>query len=178
MYDLYVNDLLLHDVKVWDIHKIHSLFPETVAESIIRTPLFEEVKEDKMVWNYENHGEWSSLWRISAPPKTKHLLWRICRGCLPSRVRLKERNESATTAGNVAMVVWCIWHNRNNWVWNGVKDTAKEVAMRAVHMVGEWSAVNRMQQTNGYTAAATANSELVTAESLLQQTSQDTALLR
>ncbi|PNX59325.1 hypothetical protein L195_g051360 [Trifolium pratense] len=76
------------------------------------------------------------------------------------------------------MVVWCIWHNRNNWVWNGVKDTAKEVAMRAVHMVGEWSAVNRMQQTNGYTAAATANSELVTAESLLQQTSQDTALLR
>jgi hypothetical protein len=27
----------------------------------------------------------------AAPPKTKHLLWRICRGCLPTRVRLRGR---------------------------------------------------------------------------------------
>jgi hypothetical protein len=116
MYDLFVNDLLLQGVKGWDVIKIHSLFPETVAAAIIRTPLIGEENEDKMVWNFENHGmytvksgykhyitrmskdhnhmmneDWNSLWRICAPPKTKHLLWRICRGCLPTRSRLKER---------------------------------------------------------------------------------------
>jgi ribonuclease HI len=59
------------------------------------------------------------------------------------------RSESASIVGHFAMVVWCIWNHRNNWVWNGVKDTAKEVAMRAGHMIGEWSAINSLQQING-----------------------------
>jgi hypothetical protein len=229
MYDLFVNDLLLQGVKGWEVIKIHSLFPETVAAAIIRTPLIGEENEDKMVWNFENHGmytvksgykhyitrmskdhnhmmneDWRSLWRICAPPKTKHLLWRICRGCLPTRSRLKERyvpcprecpfclnhdeddwhilfgcndsrhvwdeagmgqmlesrlrncnkvgavlfdicrNKPGNVAGTVAMIAWCLWQNINNWVWNGVKDTAKEVALRAVHMMGEWNAVNML----------------------------------
>jgi hypothetical protein len=103
-------------VKRWDIHKIHSIFSKTEAAIIISTLLFGEEKDDKVVWKYENHenytvkfgykhyiknnsagpsymveGEWSSLWRICAPPKTKHLLWRICRGYLPTPSRLKER---------------------------------------------------------------------------------------
>jgi hypothetical protein len=197
-----------------------------VAEHILNTPFFVEVKEDRLVWNYENHGNymvksgyknyikskavednarvegaWSSLWRVAAPPKTKHLLWRICRGCLPTRVRLRGsyvpwpsecplrvhneeddwhilfgcsesqqvwnesglgevitprlrasndvksvifdicRSDSESTVGNIALIVWCIWHNRRPGdcekcdcvvqVWNGVKDSAKEVAMRA-----------------------------------------------
>jgi ribonuclease HI len=230
-YDLFVHDLLVQDMKAWDSNKIHSLFSEHVAESILKIPLFEEVQEDRLVWNFENHGsytvksgynnyikwkavddslrmegEWNSIWNITAPPKTKHLLWRICRGCLPTRVRLRERHvpcpnacpfcdsheederhilfncmesnqvwieaglrnvidhrlllfndvrslvfdicksEPASTVGHFAMVTWCIWNHRNNWVWNGVRDTAKEVAMRAVHMFGEWSAINSLQQ--------------------------------
>ncbi|MCI19881.1 polynucleotidyl transferase ribonuclease H fold, partial [Trifolium medium] len=86
-------------------------------------------------------------------------------------------NESATMAGNVAMIVWCIWYNRNNWVWNGVKDTAKEV-MQAVHMLGEWRAVNTVQKNNSSTAAATANSGSATAELLLQQAPQGAELMR
>ncbi|MCI45374.1 hypothetical protein A2U01_0066613, partial [Trifolium medium] len=50
-------------------------------------------------------------------------------------------NESVDVVGTIAMIVWCIWHNKNSWVWNGIKDTAKDVAMRAVHMIGEWRAV-------------------------------------
>ncbi|PNX86022.1 ribonuclease H, partial [Trifolium pratense] len=75
---------------------------KAVAENIIKTPLFEEVKEDQVVWQYENHGvytvksgyrhyiknksvnnnytlegDWGALWRSRAPPKTKHLLWRV-----------------------------------------------------------------------------------------------------
>jgi hypothetical protein len=119
MYDLYVHNLLLQNSKEWDSHKIHSLFPEHVAASIINTPLLKEVHEDKLLWIFENHGnytvksgyknyikrktpmlshnvdgDWNSIWRIKAPPKTKHLLWRICRGCLPTRTRLQERHVS------------------------------------------------------------------------------------
>jgi hypothetical protein len=31
------------------------------------------------------------MWSIHAPPKTKHLLWRICKGCLRMRIRLQEK---------------------------------------------------------------------------------------
>jgi hypothetical protein len=234
-YDLFVHDLLVQDMKAWDSNKIHSLFSEPVAESILKIPLFEEVQEDRLVWNFEKHGsytvksgynnyikwkaaddslrlegEWNSLWNITAPPKTKHLLWRICRGCLPTRVRLKERHvpcpnecpfcdrheedelhilfncmeskqvwieaglraildhrllcfndvrslvfdicksETAATVGHFAMVTWCIWNHRNSWVWNGVRDTAKEVALRAGHMFREWIAINSLHHaTNG-----------------------------
>jgi hypothetical protein len=75
-------------------------------------PLFDNVVEDQLVWdddmfgNYsiksgynlllhntiegvltQENGEWKWLWKIHAPPKTKHLLWRICKGCLPTRIR-------------------------------------------------------------------------------------------
>jgi ribonuclease HI len=225
-FELYVNDLLLQGTKSWDTNKVLSLFPETMAAAILNTPLLEEVKEDRLVWIFENHGNysvksgyrnyiksttagdntrvegaWSSLWRVAAPPKTKHLLWRICRGCLPTRVRLRGRHvpcpsecplcdnneeddwhilfgcsvsqqvwseaglehvitdvnsvlfdicrlEDEVTVGNIAMVVWNIWFNRNNCVWNEVKDSAKDVALRAAHMIAEWRAVNSMQQNN------------------------------
>jgi hypothetical protein len=221
-FELYVNDLLLQGTKSWDTNKVLSLFPETVAAAILNTPLFEEVKEDRMVWIHENHGNysvksgymnyiksktvtdntrvkgaWSSLWRVAAPPNTKHLLWRICRGCLTTRARLRGRyvtcpsecplcenneeddwyilfgcsvsqqvwseagleevitprlhvvidvnsvlfnicrSEDDVTVGNIAMVVWNIWYNRNNYVWNGVKDSAKDIAGRAAHMIGD-----------------------------------------
>jgi hypothetical protein len=28
-------------------------------------------------------NDWQSLWKINAPPKAKHLLWRVCKGCVP-----------------------------------------------------------------------------------------------
>ncbi|XP_058783650.1 uncharacterized protein LOC131658361 [Vicia villosa] len=40
--------------------------------------------------NDSGKEDWNSLWRIKAPSRTKHLLWRICRGCLPSRIRLRQ----------------------------------------------------------------------------------------
>ncbi|MCH90826.1 putative ribonuclease H protein, partial [Trifolium medium] len=35
--------------------------------------------------------DWKGIWKTHAPPKAKHLIWRICKGCLPTRIRLKER---------------------------------------------------------------------------------------
>jgi hypothetical protein len=34
---------------------------------------------------------WSAVWRIRTPPKTKHVLWRICKGCTATRVWLLQR---------------------------------------------------------------------------------------
>jgi ribonuclease HI len=47
--------------------------------------------------------------------------------------------------GSFAMIVWCIWNHRNNWVWNGVKDSARDVALRAGHMIQEWRVINSSQ---------------------------------
>ncbi|MCI01385.1 pentatricopeptide repeat-containing protein [Trifolium medium] len=41
--------------------------------------------------HYTRRDRWNSLWKIHAPPKTKHLLWRICKNCLHTRSRLQER---------------------------------------------------------------------------------------
>jgi hypothetical protein len=111
-----INDLMMPNVKVWDRVKIESLFPMHVATSILRTPLLDMVEEDKLIWIDNPHGhycvksgykllfnisgkfndtasqdDWQSLWKIHAPPKAKHLLWRICKDCLPTRKRLQER---------------------------------------------------------------------------------------
>lgn len=31
---------------------------------------------------------WLAIWKIKAPLKIKHFLWRVLRGCLPSRTNL------------------------------------------------------------------------------------------
>jgi hypothetical protein len=107
-HNLIVKDLMLPNVKRLDKEKIESLFPMDVGKRIL--------EEDKLIWsdsmygqysvksgynklmnvtgNMENsvgHEKWSCLWKILAPPKVKHLLWRICKGCVPTRIRLQDR---------------------------------------------------------------------------------------
>ncbi|MCI04392.1 polynucleotidyl transferase ribonuclease H fold, partial [Trifolium medium] len=31
------------------------------------------------------------IWKLKVPPKVKNLVWRMCRGCLPTRVRLQDK---------------------------------------------------------------------------------------
>ncbi|GAU44672.1 hypothetical protein TSUD_243690 [Trifolium subterraneum] len=79
-------------------------------------PLISSVKEDKVVWEEERNGcysvkfgynlamrcifrsdkhhvegNWNDIWKAQSSHKTRHLLWRLCRGCLPTRVRLVQR---------------------------------------------------------------------------------------
>jgi hypothetical protein len=88
-----------------------------VAERIIATPLIGSVYEDKLVWEGEQNGcysvksgykldmqgiirsdkfhmagNWNEIWKVHAPHKARHLLWRLCRGCLPTRCCLLTRN--------------------------------------------------------------------------------------
>ncbi|WJX62055.1 hypothetical protein P8452_47092 [Trifolium repens] len=131
-------------------------------------------------WLRGDDNLWMQSPQNQTPPKTKHLLWRVCRGCLPTRVRLRGRSESVETIGHFAMVIWCIWNNRNNWVWNGVKDSAKEVAHRASHMIGEWRTVKLVQRNtagsgvhNDRRVTAAANNDMRVAAAAEHNSSRD-----
>ncbi|MCH83748.1 polynucleotidyl transferase ribonuclease H fold [Trifolium medium] len=89
---------------------------EEVVNNILVVPLLDVIEDDKLIWSEERDGmysvrsgykklmkekasrqqprgekAWGRLWKIQAPPKAKHLLWRICKECLPTRVRLRDR---------------------------------------------------------------------------------------
>ncbi|MCH83955.1 RNA-directed DNA polymerase (Reverse transcriptase), partial [Trifolium medium] len=103
--------------------------------------------------------DWHSLWTILAPPKAKHLLWRISKGCLPARMRLQERRASSVkevihaicsandkeTAGLFAMLVWVLWNNRNSEVWNETHEPGRNLGFKARHLWEEWLSVQQLQ---------------------------------
>jgi len=107
---------MLHDRKEWNLPFLQSIFDHHVVEHIAKTPLYPSVTEDRLIWKKENHGEysvrsayrfcmqelldtshfkvqgsWNLIWKLKIPPKVKKLMWRICRNCLPTRVRLKDK---------------------------------------------------------------------------------------
>ncbi|GAU46887.1 hypothetical protein TSUD_133860 [Trifolium subterraneum] len=45
---------------------------------------------------YHVAGNWNGIWKAQASHKARHLLWRLCRGCLPTRCRLWERRVECT----------------------------------------------------------------------------------
>jgi hypothetical protein len=117
VYDLSLQHLMLPNAKQWDGEKIKYLFSDHEAKRILVVPLLNVVTEDKLVWCEERDGiysvrsgyrklmeekkllnrprreeGWGCLWKIQAPPKAKHLLWRIFKECLPSRTRLRNRH--------------------------------------------------------------------------------------
>ncbi|XP_058746699.1 uncharacterized protein LOC131619641 [Vicia villosa] len=101
---------MLPNVKQWDMRALYELFD---CAEIVHVSLVEEVIEDKLIQKEKQSGcysvrlgyrlwrnackggrgrhnllNWNSLWNIKAAARAKHFIWRICRGCLPSRVRL------------------------------------------------------------------------------------------
>jgi ribonuclease HI len=136
-----------------------------VVNCITDIPLFELSEQDKLVWMDDVHGQynvksgynlllkctgkldgaihqekWTKLWSIHAPPKTKHLLWRICKGCLPTRIRLQEKHVPCST--NCPL---CDHDSENDWhILFSCFDS-----VQARHFAGlDHIITNRMQQHN------------------------------
>jgi ribonuclease HI len=230
-FSIKVNDLMLLNEKRWDRAKIESLFPVDIVNRILDVPLLDMLEEDKLIWEDSTNGhysvksgynlmltmtgrladdvihvDWNCIWKIHAPPKAKHLFWRICRGCLPTRIRLQQRcvpcslncplcdhgfeddwhvfldchdsvqarlaagleqlitgsmqqcqtvkeivlkicqSVDRNTAGLFAMLLWVLWNNRNNCVWNDTKEVGRNLGFKAKYMWEEWSAVQQCQQ--------------------------------
>ncbi|GAU24809.1 hypothetical protein TSUD_157220 [Trifolium subterraneum] len=208
--------------------------PPPAAEKILETPLVSSVREDKVVWEEERNGcysvksgyqlamryiicsdkyhvmgNWNGIWKAQAPHKARHLLWRLCRGCLPTRSRLLERrvectlncpvydeeiedelhiffrcavardswsaaglssvlhnatyqqtnvmdrifticsNESSDNVGRVAMLLWCIWHNRNDKLWNDNVQMPRQIGRHAFDAWHDWYSLHKLQSNTG-----------------------------
>lgn len=41
--------------------------------------------------HFKVEGAWDLIWKLKVPPRIKSLLWRICRNCLPTRTRLRDK---------------------------------------------------------------------------------------
>jgi hypothetical protein len=150
---------MLPNGKVLDCDKINSLFPLDVAHSILAIPLFNEVEEYKLIWHDDLHGnysvksvynlllrptvhasrtdmgDWKWLWKAQAPPKAKHLIWRICKECLPTRTRLKERFVNCPLIRPICEHEdesdWHIMFGRRAWSTIGVEAINSQVMQQA-----------------------------------------------
>lgn len=53
---------------------------------------------------------WSLLWNLKVPPKFKHFLWRVLRGCHPTRVKLQDKGVSYEN-----LCSYCNTNLENSW---------------------------------------------------------------
>jgi hypothetical protein len=104
-----VSSLMNDSSKCWNQEVIQQVFSSDIADYILRTLLLDMVVDDRLIWKAENNGlfsvksayrlcveelvyvfhhqrprDWSVIWRLKVPPKVKNLIWRMCRGCLPT----------------------------------------------------------------------------------------------
>lgn len=111
-----VNSLMDPYFKRWNESVVRQVFSEDLAAKILNTPLFEQVQHDTLLWKAEKNGRysvrsayrlcvnelvdlshlhklgyWTGIWKLKTPLKVKNLIWRMCRGCLPTRVRLLDK---------------------------------------------------------------------------------------
>jgi len=72
--------------------------------------------------------EWHKIWKVNSPHKTRNLLWRICRGCGPTRLRLRSRHvQCELICPQRNTIVMDDWHAfvgctvaRESWYWAGL----------------------------------------------------------
>ena len=75
------------------------------------------------------NGRWNLIWKLNVPPKIKNFLWRVCRGCFPTRARLNSRGVSCPLdcvhcnhnyEDSIHILIECpkavqVWRNANLW---------------------------------------------------------------
>jgi hypothetical protein len=50
--------------------------------------------------------------------------------------------ETKDVARRVAVMIWIIWNNRNNWLWNQEKSGTTQMAMQAIQVWKDWYLAN------------------------------------
>jgi len=117
-----INSLMnLHD-KSWNKHTVRQVFSGDITDKILHTLLISQVDADIVIWKAERNGRysvcsayelyvselvdssylwrpgyWTGIWNLKVPPKVEKLTWCICRGCLPTRVRLLDKGVTCPT---------------------------------------------------------------------------------
>ena len=114
--ELKVANLLQVNAIQWNTAFINYVFDNGTTEQIYKTPLLPSVQQDTVTWRFDKNGNysvrsayrdilnndtalnqhcvtgsWNSIWNLKLPPKVKNFMWRACRNCLPTRVKLQSR---------------------------------------------------------------------------------------
>ncbi|MCI12862.1 cytochrome P450, partial [Trifolium medium] len=64
--------------------------------------------------------------------------------CILQLCRLNDR----TVAGKAAMMIWILWQNRNNCVWNQEKEHGQQLGSKALSLWHEWKAVQAVHNSD------------------------------
>ncbi|GAU31734.1 hypothetical protein TSUD_215360 [Trifolium subterraneum] len=56
--------------------------------------------------------------------------------------------ESSDTVGRVAMLLWCIWHNRNDKLWNDNVQMPRQIGRYAFDAWNDWYSVHKLQSNS------------------------------
>jgi hypothetical protein len=116
-----VHDLIEEGGREWRREAILEYFNEKDAQNMLNIPLFGYMKEDAPSWKFSKNGEysvksayfyamenlvdnrelrvegkWRRIWELKIPQKMKEFLWRVARGCLPTRERLQQKGVNCT----------------------------------------------------------------------------------
>ncbi|GAU38637.1 hypothetical protein TSUD_276760 [Trifolium subterraneum] len=67
-------------------------------------------------------------------------------------------NESSDKVGRVAMLLWSIWHNRNDKLWNDNVQTPRQIGRYAFDAWNDWYSVHKLQSNS---ASGTTEANLV-----------------
>ncbi|MCH93689.1 hypothetical protein A2U01_0014641 [Trifolium medium] len=59
--------------------------------------------------------------------------------------------ENVINAGKAAVLLWNLWQNRNNCVWNNNKLSARQIGMKAGQMWDDWAMVQGLIEEQNYT---------------------------
>jgi hypothetical protein len=122
VHDATIDNLMLPNEKRWNEVVVRQVFSAELADHIMSTPLVAHVQSDRLIWKAEKNGKyfvksayrlcveelidsshllrpdnWSVIWKFKIPPKIRNLSWRICRGCLPTRMRLQDKGVQCPT---------------------------------------------------------------------------------
>lgn len=111
--DMVVGDLFVPGTREWDIEVINEAFNGEDRASIMRTTPAPPGNVDKQVWHYSSSGlytmktgyhlaarlvdgvqgynetPWKGIWRVKVPPKVRAFYWRLCKGCLAVRTKIR-----------------------------------------------------------------------------------------
>ncbi|KAJ1418166.1 Ribonuclease H-like superfamily [Sesbania bispinosa] len=225
----------------WKVDMIRSFFSAADVNRILSIHLSRLDREDSLIWklskdgrysvksayyhitenmvdnsHYKVQGDWKTLWKLKVPNCVKLFLWRLLRGCLPTRMNLQRKGVScpATCAfcesalenewhvffgcmnsiacwqkagmwqlleqpvsvsegfqetaffllsslqynmkHKFAMVLWSLWKQRNEKVWEGVQRATSEVVTRAQEAFTDWNCVKSCGEV-GITSVVTSH---------------------
>ncbi|XP_045810884.1 uncharacterized protein LOC123905319 [Trifolium pratense] len=69
-------------------------------------------------------------------------------GTVADRVFGMCRNEDSATIGRVTSLFWCIWHNRNEKIWNDNIPSPSQVGRMTFVVWNKWFTVHQLQRHN------------------------------